>query len=114
MNELQGIARLKIHPGKLEDFKRLAAKCMDSVRTKDTGTLQYEWYFSGDYSECLVLERYRDSKALLEHMSNLGETMSALFKTCSGSGELCGIPTPDLSKALENAPVQFYSPFLSL
>ena len=42
MNELQSIARLKIHPGKLEEFKRLAAKCMESVRTRDTGTLQYD------------------------------------------------------------------------
>jgi hypothetical protein len=43
MNELQSIARLTIHHGKLEEFKRLAAKCMESVRTKDTGTLQYDW-----------------------------------------------------------------------
>src|SRR5215472_3783398 len=41
MNELQSIARLKIHPGKLEEFKRLAAKCMESVRTRDN-TLQYD------------------------------------------------------------------------
>ena len=92
MQELQGIARLKIHPGKLKEFKRLAAQCMQSARTLDNGTLQYEWYFSEDQSECLVFERYRDSNALLEHIANLGETMGALFKTCSGSGELCGTP----------------------
>src|SRR5262245_1570900 len=88
MNELQSIARLKIHPGKLEEFKRLAAKCMESVRTRDTGTLQYDWFFSSDYSECLVYERYRDSEAFVEHITNLGETMAALFETCSGSGEM--------------------------
>jgi quinol monooxygenase YgiN len=74
MSELQGIARLKIHHGKLEEFKRLAAKCMELVRTRDNGTLQYEWFFSSDYSECLVYERHRDSEALLEHTANLGET----------------------------------------
>jgi quinol monooxygenase YgiN len=42
MSELQGIARYKIHESKLEDFKRLSAQCMEIVRTKDTGTLQYE------------------------------------------------------------------------
>ena len=89
MNELQSIARLKIHPGKLEEFKRLVAKCMESVRTRDTGTLQYDWFFSSDYSECLIYERYRDSEAFLEHITNLGETMAALFETCSGSGEIC-------------------------
>jgi quinol monooxygenase YgiN len=65
MSELQGIARLKIHHGKLEEFKRLAAKCMESVRTRDTGTLQYDWFFSSDYAECVVHERYRDSEAFL-------------------------------------------------
>src|SRR5215475_12387155 len=101
MNELQSIARLKIHPGKLEEFKRLAAKCMESVRARDTGTLQYDWFFSSDYSECLVYERYRDSEAFLEHITNLGETMAALFETCSGSGEICGTPSPELMKALD-------------
>jgi quinol monooxygenase YgiN len=106
MNELQGIARLIIHPGKLEEFKRLAVKCMESVRSKDTGTLQYDWFFSSDYAECLVYERYRDSEALLEHIANLGETMDALFETCSGSGEICGTLSLELTKALEGSPVR--------
>jgi quinol monooxygenase YgiN len=114
MNELQSIARLKIHPGKLEEFKRLAAKCMESVRTRDTGTLQYDWFFCSDYSECLVYERYRDSEAFLEHITNLGETMAALFETCSGSGEICGTPSPELMKALEGWPVRIYSPYQSI
>jgi quinol monooxygenase YgiN len=45
---------------------------MEIVRTKDTGTLQYEIYFNDDQSECIVLERYRDSEALIEHLANLG------------------------------------------
>ncbi len=40
MSELQCVARLKIHKGKLNEFKWLAAKCPELVRTKDTGTLQ--------------------------------------------------------------------------
>lgn len=31
MNEIQGIARLKIHDGKLEGFKRVASQCMQVV-----------------------------------------------------------------------------------
>jgi quinol monooxygenase YgiN len=63
VSELQGIARFKFHEGKLEEFKRLAAQCMEIVRTKDTGTLQYDVYFNDDQSECIVHERYRDSEA---------------------------------------------------
>src|SRR5258706_9455787 len=75
MNEIQGIARLKIHAGKLEEFKRAASQCMQVVRAKDTGTLQYELYFNEDQTECLVLERYRDVQALLQHQNNIGGLM---------------------------------------
>ena len=113
MNEIQGLVRDKIHEGKLEEFKRLAAKCMDSVRTKDSGTLQYDWFFNADETECVVHERYRDSDALLEHVANLGDTMSALLQTCSISGELFGTPSPQLLKAIEGFDVRIYSPYQS-
>jgi quinol monooxygenase YgiN len=70
MNELLCIARLKIHHGKLDEFKHLAARCVELVCTKDTRTLQCELYFNSDNTECLVFERYRDSQALLDHHKN--------------------------------------------
>lgn len=112
-SELLGIARLKIHHGKLEEFKRLQAECIESVRTRDTGTLQYDLFFNGDHTECLAVERYRDSEALLEHFANLGNTMAAIFETCSGSGEICGTPSQELMKALESSPVCIFSPYQS-
>jgi quinol monooxygenase YgiN len=72
VSELQGIARFKFREGRGEEFKRLSAQAMEIVRTKDTGTLRYEIYFNDDQSECIVLERYRDSEALIEHFANLG------------------------------------------
>jgi quinol monooxygenase YgiN len=114
MSALQGIARLKIHQGQLEQFKRVAVKCMESVRSRDSGTLQYDWFLSSDHSECLVYERFRDSAALLEHLANLGDTMDALLQICSISGEICGTPSAALTKALEGADVRVYSPYQSI
>lgn len=111
MSELQCIARLKIHHGMLNEFKLLVAKCRELVRTKDAGTLQYEFYFNSDNTECLVLERYRDSQALLDHHKNLGDTMTAILRTCSGSGEICGTPSQELVEQLKGSPVQIYTPF---
>jgi len=111
MNEIQGIARLKIHDGKLEEFKRAASQCMQVVRTKDTGTLQYELYFNEDQTECLVLERYPDVQALLQHQNNIGGLMGTLLETCTGSGEACGKATPELIKALEGSPVRLFTPY---
>ena len=114
MSELQCVARLKIHDGKLDEFKRLAPKCPELVRTKDTGTLQYELYFNSDNTECLVFERYRDSQALLDHHKNLGDTMAAILQTCSGYGGVCGTPSPQLIEQLKGSPVQVYTPFLAV
>lgn len=40
MSELEGIVRSTFHDGDVEEFKRLSARCIEIVRTQDTGTLQ--------------------------------------------------------------------------
>jgi quinol monooxygenase YgiN len=114
VSELQGIGRFKFHDGKLDEFKRLSAQCMEIVRAKDTGTLQYEIYFSDDESECIVLERYRDSEALIEHAANLGELGQAILATGLVSSELLGEPSADLRAKLTDSPVRRFTPFLSM
>jgi quinol monooxygenase YgiN len=42
MKEIKDIVRVKFLPGKLEEWKRLTEEAMHIVRTKDTGTLQYD------------------------------------------------------------------------
>ena len=100
MGELQGIARFKFHPGKVEEYKRLSAQAMEIVRTKDTGTLQYEVYFNDDESEAVVIERFRDSEALIEHGANLAEIGEAVLATGTVEGELLGEPNEELRARL--------------
>lgn len=114
MSEIIGIARQKIHPGKLDEFKRLASECMRSVREKDTGTLQYDFYFNADESECIVVERYRDSAALQEHLQNLGDLMGEVMAICTTAGEVLGEPGPELAQGLASYGVPVYKPFLKL
>ncbi|TMD33664.1 MAG: antibiotic biosynthesis monooxygenase [Chloroflexi bacterium] len=113
-SELQGINRFKFHEGKLEEFKRLSARAMEIARAKDSGTLQYEIYFNDDQSECIVLERYRDSEALLEHGANLGELSQAILATGSVTGACLGEPSAELKALLAGSPVQLFTPYLSL
>ena len=116
MSELQGIARFKFHEGKLEEFKRLSARAMEIVRAKDTGTLQYEIYFNDDQSQCIVLERYRDSEALIEHSAHIGgDLMAAILATGSVSGELLGEPSAALrAKMAGSAVPRLFTPLLSM
>jgi quinol monooxygenase YgiN len=115
MSELLGIARFTFHEGKVEDFKRLSAQCMEIVRAKDTGTLQYDIYFNSDESEAIVIERYRDSNALVEHLANIGDDlMAAIGATGSVHGETLGEPSAELRANMESGPVQLFTPFRSL
>jgi quinol monooxygenase YgiN len=116
VSELQGIARFKFHEGKVEEFKRLSAQAMEIVRTKDTGTLQYDTYFNDDQSECMVLERFRDSEALIEHAANLGDLTDAILATVSVvHGELLGEPSAELRANLADSDVpQLFTPYESM
>jgi quinol monooxygenase YgiN len=113
-SELQGIARFMIHEGKLEEFRRLSARCIEIVRSKDTGTLQYEIYFNEDHSECIVLERYRDSEALIEHFAHIGDLMEAIVATGSVTGELLGEPSPELKANMADSEVRLFTPYQSM
>ncbi len=111
MNEIQGIATLRIHDGKLDEFKGVVSQFMEVVRTLNAGTLQYEVYFNHDQTERLVLERYRDVPSMLLHQKNSEGLMGALSKTCTGSGVACGKATPELMKAFEGSPVRLFSQY---
>ena len=114
MGELQGIARFSFHEGNVEEFKRLSDRCMEIVRSKDTGTLQYEVYFNEDQSECIVLERFRDSEALIEHSEHLADLMEPIVATGSVSGELLGEPNEELRARLADSPVRLFTPYLTM
>jgi quinol monooxygenase YgiN len=115
MGELQGIARFTFHEGKVDEFKRLSALCLEIVRAEDSGTLQYETYFNDDESQCIVLERYRDSRALIEHGEHLAHLMEAIIATGDVHGELLGEPSPELkAKFALDGPVQLFTLYQSL
>ena len=114
MDAIQVTARLTIHEGKLEEFKEFAAQCMRSVRERDSGTLQYDWFFSDTHTECVVRETYKDSGAVLEHIANLGATLEANLGVCDMALEIYGSPSADLIKAAAGLAPKIYSPFQSI
>jgi quinol monooxygenase YgiN len=114
MGELQGIVRFTFHAGKVEEFKRLSAECMAIVRTKDVGTLQYDTYFNDDESKCIVLERFRDSDALILHGQNMAPLMEPIMATATVAGELLGDPSEELRAQLAGSPVGLFTLYQSL
>ena len=115
MTDLLGIARFRFHEGKAEEYKRLSAQVMDIVRAKDSGTLQFDIYLNDDESECMVIERYRDSDALIEHFENLGELSEAILAIVSVvHGEVLGEVSAELRAKLADSPVQLFGPYQSM
>ena len=114
MSELRGIARFAFREGKLEEFKRLAAQCMEIVRTKDTGTLEYDIYFNDDQSECIVHERYRDSEALIDHATHVGDMNEAIIATGSVSGALLGERSAELRAMMADSEVRLFTLYQSM
>ena len=113
--ELQAIVRFRFRDGDVEEFKRLSAQCMEIVRTQDIGTLQYDTYFNDDETECIVIERFRDSDALIQHGENLAHLMDAIIATGSVSGELLGEPSAELRARFDGGgPVQLFTPWSTM
>src|SRR5205814_10321872 len=98
MDEIKGIARVKFHPGKVEEWKRLTEEAMEIVRTRDSGTLQYEIFFNEDETEAIVFERYRDADAAIEHFSHIGHLMEPIMATASVTGEVLGTPNAKMKE----------------
>ena len=111
MSELIGIARFRFHEGKLGEFKRLSAQCMEIVRSEDTGTLQHDTYFNDDQTAAIVVERFKDSDSLIEHGANLAHLMEAILATGSVSGELLGEPSAELKAKLTGEQPQLFTPY---
>jgi quinol monooxygenase YgiN len=114
MEELQGIVRFTFHAGMVDEFKRLSAECLETVRSKDVGTLQYDTYFNDDESQAIVLERFRDSDALILHGQNMAPFMDAIMATADVSGELLGDPNEQLRAQLSGSPVGLFALYQSL
>jgi quinol monooxygenase YgiN len=115
MSELLGIARFRFHEGKREEYLRLSDQATEIVRATEPGTLQYDLYLNGDQSECMFIERYRDSEAAMAHAANLGHMFDAVLATVSVvHGELLGEPSEELRAKLAGSEVPvLFTPYRS-
>jgi quinol monooxygenase YgiN len=98
MRQFEVRARLKVREGKLERFKQQAAEMMRQTREKDTGTLAYDWFLSGDGTECEVREAYASADDLVDHAFHVREARDALFAESAFDHRMAfyGEPSPRL------------------
>jgi quinol monooxygenase YgiN len=106
VSELLGIARFRFHEGKREEYLRLSEQANAIVAAKDSGTLQYDLFLNDDQTECMIIERYRDSDAAMEHAENLGHLFADVLATVEiVHGELLGELSAELRARLAGSDV---------
>jgi quinol monooxygenase YgiN len=101
-NSIRAIAEIAIPEGNLDEFKRIAAEIIDEVEANEPNTLSYEWFLSDDESKCYVVQRYRDSEAILAHLGNIADLSGRLHEVAPLTGLMIfGSPSDELRQALD-------------
>lgn len=105
-------AKFVPHPGKLDQFKRLAQQAANIVRENEPGTLLYEWWFNEDETECVAIDCYEDTDAILAHVRNVGPTMREILTIADRTVEIYGAdPMPQLAANKGTAKAdEYYGP----
>lgn len=102
MKQIAAIARFKIKENKLSEFKKIAGEMIQAVRDNEPGALVYDWYLDELKMECIVLETYEDSKAVMAHVGNVGEKLQDLSEYGDLSLEVLGEPDEELTHLIMN------------
>ena len=111
MNYLQVTARFRLHRENLDEFKKYARECLALVKERDRDTIQYDWFFNEDETECVVHEQYPDSASLLDHIAHVDSPLSKLMKMSEFTAEIYGEPSRQFLEATSNLDVKTYSFF---
>jgi quinol monooxygenase YgiN len=115
MDELWMRSVATVYDGKIEDFKQLAEDMLDSIRDKDSETLNFAIFLDEPRRVAVFLEEYASSAGWLAHRANFGALLPRVPKVCEFTqAEVCGDPTPQACATLAEAgPVMSYYPALS-
>lgn len=70
MNTIGLIVRTEIFPNKKQELIAVLIDLIAHCRETESGMLQYDWYINDEESECIVVESYSDSEAILFHFDN--------------------------------------------
>ena len=110
MKNIQITSRLKIHEGKLDAFKKLANECIVAVKEKEKNTLQYDWFFNEDQTECVVREKFKDSDAVMVHIGNVGDLVGQMIAISEYlTPEIYGNPSEEVLEAAAPLHPRIYS-----
>lgn len=114
MNRFQAVVRFAIHPGKRDEFKRIAEDMIRLTREKDTNTIRLDIFVNNDGSEAVFYEEFTSAEGRLEHLENMGGNVAAMLAIGDMRADVWTHADPALRASVEGYDVTFYTPFLRL
>ena len=109
MEQLQVSATFpSISPDAADQFEQLATEALATIRN-ESGTLQHDWFFSDDGTQCVVREAYASSDDFLAHLAGAGPLLGRLVELGGGLDlEVFGEPSAALRDAISAFRPQIY------
>ena len=93
---------LTIADKQVNTVKELLSAAVEIVQAKDSGAMDYEFYFDEEGTKVYAVERYKDSEAVMAHLGIVGETLTKLLEVASITrAEVFGNPSSEVLQALE-------------
>jgi quinol monooxygenase YgiN len=77
---IQYLVRWNIKPGCEGAFAALLRAVVDAIRVNEPGMLGYRVYFDDAGTTCYLIERFRDSRAVIEHLEHVGGTVAKVVE----------------------------------
>jgi quinol monooxygenase YgiN len=103
------VAKIRVHPGQLETFKRLVRDLTASVEAEEPGTRAYEWYLSADGENGYFHEWLASSEAFLAHLAHVGPTLPPLHAVAPITQALVfGNPSDQVKEALASFGAEYF------
>jgi quinol monooxygenase YgiN len=108
-SKIYSYAKFSIHPGKGEEFMKLAQECSEIVNQREPRALFYEWFINAGGTECVAIDCYADIDAMLEHIKHIGPLMRRLMTISERYLEIYGEdPSPTLAGRSTSRASEFY------
>jgi quinol monooxygenase YgiN len=110
--DIYWVCVFKVKPEQFEEFKQVVAPLVAATK-REPGALAYEYNISDDRTSVHILEHYKDSDAVVSHVtqtfSSFGERFSALATVASFV--VYGVPAPEARKILDSFGATYMTPF---
>lgn len=110
--EIYWVVTATVKPGRFEDFRKVVAPLVAATR-EEPGCNAYDYSVDQDETVIQIFERYRDSQAVVDHVTGTFAAYAADFGACVDIDTFVvfGTPDPDARAILDGFGSTYMTPF---